>query len=103
MFQGSFIFPNRKVYIAPIPKDTTQEEIKSLVSGFGEVSSSSIRSRKDGRGFAFITFETEEAASKAVTANGNLKFKDEQVSIEFRKSGKKTKKKIVSQRLRKRK
>jgi len=59
----------KKLYVGNLPFSTTSEKLKELFAPFGEVSDAMVvRDRATGRsrGFGFVTFNDDEAASKAI-------------------------------------
>ncbi|MCD5383022.1 RNA-binding protein [Candidatus Gracilibacteria bacterium] len=64
---------NNKLFVTSIEWSTTEAELTELFSEYGTVTESVIvKDRETGRsrGFGFITFETEESASAATSADG---------------------------------
>lgn len=65
---------NKKLYVGNLLYETTEEDLKTLFSSAGNVTSATIiRYRDTGRskGFGFVEMETEETAQKAIdTFNG---------------------------------
>lgn len=60
-----------RLYVGNVPFSTTDEELHALFEPYGEiVSANVIRDRETdrSRGFAFVEFESTEAAQKAITA-----------------------------------
>ncbi len=77
---------NNKVYVANLPTEVTETELKELFAPHGTVTSANIatdRDTKEQRGFAFVEMSTEEEATKAVAkVNGtSLRGKDLTVNI----------------------
>lgn len=59
---------NNRLFIGNVSFNTTIEALVEFFSQFGEITDSY---KPQGKGFAFITFATEEAAQKAIEeANG---------------------------------
>lgn len=62
-----------KLYVGNFPYSVDEEQLRSLFSEYGEITElAMIMDRETGRpkGFAFITFETQQAAEKALEQNG---------------------------------
>ena len=62
---------NNKLYIANLPTEVTETELKELFATTGAVLSASIATDKatgNQRGFAFVEMSTEDEAKAAVTA-----------------------------------
>ncbi len=60
---------NKKLYVGNLPWTLTNESLKEMFSQFGEVTEAVIiTDRMSGRskGFGFVTFATEEAATAAI-------------------------------------
>jgi len=53
----------KKIFIGNISFDTEMEALLELFAKYGEIVDSY---RPEGKGFAFITFDSEEAAEKAI-------------------------------------
>ena len=74
-----------KVYVGNLPFTSTPEELQELFEGCGEITHLNIiKDRVTGRskGFAFITFETDQGAQNALALNGkNLSNRALKVSI----------------------
>ena len=64
-----------KLYVANIPFGTTDELVSAEFSKFGEIEELAvIRDRDSGdiKGFAFITFRTQQAAESALKLDGEF-------------------------------
>lgn len=62
-----------KLYVGNFPYSVDEEQLRSVFSAYGKISElAMIMDRETGRpkGFAFITFETQQAAEKALEQNG---------------------------------
>lgn len=62
---------NKRLFVAGLPFSTTQDELRTLFSTYGNVVSASvITDRETGRskGFGFVEMETEEGATSAAQA-----------------------------------
>ena len=58
-----------RIYVGNLAKSTTEEEIKSLFTQAGEVSSVDLVKEKGtgmSKGFAFVSMPTQESADKAI-------------------------------------
>ena len=65
--------PQNKLYVGNFPYSVTETELRSLFSSYGQINElAMIMDRETGRpkGFAFITFATQQAAEKALEMNG---------------------------------
>ena len=63
-----------KLYVGNFPYTVTESELRDLFAPFGEIEDlAMIMDRETGRpkGFAFITFTTQQAAETALELNGN--------------------------------
>lgn len=61
---------NKKLYVGNLPWSVTGDTLREMFAAFGTVTDAVVISdRMTGRskGFGFVTFETEEAASAAVS------------------------------------
>ncbi len=66
-----------QIYVGNMSYQTTEEDINSLFSEFGEVSKVTlIADRETGRakGFGFVTMNDDEAANKAIEALNEKEF-----------------------------
>ena len=58
-----------RIYVGNLAKSTTEEEIKTLFTQAGEVSSVDLVKEKGtgtSKGFAFVSMPTQESADKAI-------------------------------------
>lgn len=63
----------KKIYVGNLPYQTNEQELQTMFEQFGEIDAVDLISdRHTGRskGFAFITFTSQEAAQKALTLDG---------------------------------
>jgi len=63
-----------KLFIGNLPFKLTADEVRGLFEKFGEISEVAIPTNRDTgrpRGFAFVTFETEDAAKEAISLDGH--------------------------------
>jgi RNA recognition motif-containing protein len=77
---------NNKLYVANLPTEVTEAELKDLFAAHGTITSANIatdRDTKQQRGFAFVEMSTDAEAQAAITAvNGkNLRGKDITVNV----------------------
>jgi RNA recognition motif-containing protein len=59
----------RKLYVGNFPYDTTDQDLRSLFAGSGDVESVNVvtdQATGRGRGFAFVEMATDEAAQAAI-------------------------------------
>jgi RNA recognition motif-containing protein len=62
-----------KIYVGNLPYSADEAQLRTLFSAYGEISElSMIRDRETGqpKGFAFVTFSSQQAAEKALEQNG---------------------------------
>lgn len=62
-----------KLYVGNFPYSVTETELRSLFSNYGQINElAMIMDRETGRpkGFAFITFATQQSAEQALEMNG---------------------------------
>ena len=60
-----------QIFVGNLPHQVTQEDLKPYFSPFGEITQIFVvkdRETQRSRGFGFVTFATENAASQAVEA-----------------------------------
>ncbi|XP_064404237.1 uncharacterized protein LOC135349621 isoform X2 [Halichondria panicea] len=63
---------SKEIYMGGLPPKTTKGEIRSALHCFGGTSSVDIPGRREGRGFAFARFFSEESARMAVEKKKNI-------------------------------
>ncbi|XP_068656312.1 heterogeneous nuclear ribonucleoprotein Q-like [Aristolochia californica] len=71
-----------QVYLGGIPHDVTEEDLKVFCESIGEVTEVRIMKGKDSsenKGYAFVTFQTKELASKAIEDLNNIEFKGRKI------------------------
>lgn len=64
---------NNKIYVGNLSYSTTDQELRQLFTDAGEISEVFIpQDRETGRarGFAFVTFETQDSAQNATSLDG---------------------------------
>jgi RNA recognition motif-containing protein len=64
---------NATIFVGQLPKSVTSEQLRTLFKKSGEISRISImkfRDTKKPMGSAFVEFQTEQAAQKAISRNG---------------------------------
>jgi len=78
--------PNR-VHLGNLSYETTENEIYDLFNGYDVASVDFIADRDTGRfkGFAFVNFNNEEDAQKAIDDLHNSEFKGRPISVSFAK------------------
>jgi cold-inducible RNA-binding protein len=75
---------NTKLYVANLPAEVTETELKELFSPSGTVVSASIaidRDTKEQRGFAFVEMTTEAEAQAAVAAVHGKQLRGKDISV----------------------
>ncbi|NTU46065.1 RNA-binding protein [Candidatus Roizmanbacteria bacterium] len=75
---------NKKLYVGNLLYEVTDEELRDFFSQAGTVISASVvRFHDSGRskGFAFVEFDTEEEAQKAVDMFNNQDYKGRQLLV----------------------
>ena len=75
--------PSENVYVKGLNDGTTEDQVRAAVAGFGAIASLEVAG--DGRGFAFIGFESADQATAAVNASP-LSIGGAQCDVEFRMS-----------------
>jgi len=68
---------NKRLFVAGLPFSTTEDELKNLFAGIGNVVSATIiTDRMTGRskGFGFVEMETEEEAGNAISKLNDTDF-----------------------------
>lgn len=81
---GSKDFKTKKVFVGGIPTAVTDDELKDFFSKFGEIKEHQImRDHSTGRsrGFAFVTFEMEQAVDDLMSNGNRIEFAGVQVEI----------------------
>lgn len=72
------------VYISNLPYSVTEKDLRELFGDCGPISSIRLpenRQTKQNRGFAFITFDSDKAAKKALNYDGH-KFYDRKIHVQ---------------------
>jgi len=66
------IMSQNKIYVGNLSYKTTQDDLAELFSQYGEVTEAKLIADYDGRskGFAFITFDSDDSAQASLAANG---------------------------------
>ena len=75
---------NTKLYVANLPAEVTETELKELFAPSGTVVSASIATDRDTqaqRGFAFVEMSTEAEATKAVEDVNGKKLRDKEITV----------------------
>lgn len=78
---------NNKIYVGNMDYKTTEEELTSIFSKFGQIEFINIPVNKytgRTRGYGFVSFSSEEEAQKATSLNG-LEFKGRNLQVSFAK------------------
>jgi RNA recognition motif-containing protein len=74
----------KKLYIGNMSYDTTEDSLRDLFAGVGEVESVNIiTDRRSGRprGFGFVEMATEEEAQAAISQLNGTTLDDRQISV----------------------
>ena len=74
----------KKLYVGNMSYDTTEDTLRALFSGIGEVESVNIiTDRMSGRskGFGFVEMATEEEAQAAISQLNGTTLNDRQISV----------------------
>jgi RNA recognition motif-containing protein len=77
-----------RVYVGNLNKSTTQEEIKTLFSQAGTVTSVDVATDKgsgESRGFAFVAMPTQEDADKAISMFNDYAMADNKLKVNIAK------------------
>jgi polyadenylate-binding protein len=96
--------PINNLYIKNIPKKFTNEELKSMFSGFGEITSAVVikesTDAKENKGFGFVCFNKPEDAKNAEDKLNNTKLEGQTLFICQAKSKLEHKKQLKEERFR---
>jgi len=87
---------NTKIYLGNLSKQTTDTQLKEHFSRFGEITQIQLPiddKSKELKGYAFITFNEENAANNALIQDGTL-FLDNEISVQIATEKRVTKKKV---------
>lgn len=79
---------NTKLFVGNLPFSLEETDLTSLFAEFGEVSSVHIaldRNTGRKRGFAFVEMETEEGATKAISALNNHSVDGREILVDHSK------------------
>jgi len=81
--EGTFMEPKANVLVRYIDLAVSQQQFFDAFSAFGPVRSCKLELYPDGkaRGFGYIQFETEEAATAAIEQSGTLEFNGKKVEV----------------------
>ena len=74
----------KKLYVGNLSYNTTEDGLRNLFSGFGNVASAKIifdRETGNSKGFGFIEMSTEEEASAAITGTNGHEFDGRQLRV----------------------
>ncbi len=61
------------VFVGNIPFTTTQDQLQSIFGSFGQITEVKIPTNREtgkSRGFAFVTFESEDSANQSLSVDG---------------------------------
>lgn len=65
--------PQNKLYVGNFPYDVDEAQLRQLFASYGDIENLAVimdRATGQPKGFAFITFATQQAAEKALELNG---------------------------------
>jgi len=74
----------KKLYVGNLSYNTTEDGLRNLFSGFGNVASAKIifdRETGNSKGFGFIEMSTEEEASAAINGTNGQEFDGRQLRV----------------------
>jgi RNA recognition motif-containing protein len=72
------------IYVGNLPRASTQDELKQLFEGFGEVKSASIvkdRDTGESRGFGFVEMADNQAAQTAINSLNDKDFQGRKLTV----------------------
>ena len=75
-----------KLYVGNLSKATSQEELNTLFTQAGDVTSVDVitdRIRGESRGFAFVTMSAQSEADKAVSMFNSYSLDDHQLKVDL--------------------
>ena len=73
-----------KVFVGNLSYSTTEESLEIKMKEFGAVRHTKIvkdQETKQSKGFAFVTFDTEDAAAKAIAELDKQTFEGRQIAV----------------------
>jgi len=74
----------KKLYVGNLSYNTTEDGLRNLFSGFGNVTSAKIifdRETGNSKGFGFIEMSTEEEANAAITGTNGQEYDGRQLRV----------------------
>ena len=74
----------KKLYVGNLAYTTTEDGLRNLFSGFGNVSSSKIimdRENGNSKGFGFIEMSSDEEATAAIAGTNGREFEGRQLRV----------------------
>jgi RNA recognition motif-containing protein len=78
-----------QLYVGNLPRSTTEQELKALFAGAGEVTATDVakdRRSSECKGFAFITMSAQNEADKAVSMFNRYALREHVLHVRLAKS-----------------
>jgi len=91
--------PLNRIHVSNLAWTIQEENLKDMFSEFGNVTVVKIPKRKKGgsKGFGFVTFDSEKAATKAVKEMNNVSVEDRRIGVVYSTSQEKKEKPAVEE------
>jgi RNA recognition motif-containing protein len=74
----------KKLYVGNLSYNTTEDSLRNLFTGFGNVTSAKIvadRESGNSKGFGFVEMSTDEEADAAITGANGREFEGRQIRV----------------------
>jgi RNA recognition motif-containing protein len=82
-FKYSHSLEKNKLFVSNLPFDTTKEQLEEIFKAFGKLKEIRVVTHKSGKskGLAYVEFDDEASASKAILQTDNMLIGEFQISV----------------------